>query len=157
MKSLFRAIAGLAMMSLPFTACSHPADVYPAGQPIPAVSSGGVVTTRADPAEIMQVNIAGDQLRIAVRHAGGCRDHIFSLLPSNVFLESLPVQMSVQLTHDARGDPCRALVGQELVFDLTPIRRTYQEAYRTERGVVMLRIWAPGGTEPHPGLARYEF
>lgn len=145
------------VLCLLFSACSHPADVPPIGHPIPAAASGGVITTRMDPAEILQISVAGDELRMTVRHGGGCRDHGYSLLPSGVFMESLPVQMSVQLAHDARGDLCRGIVGKDLVFDLSPIRRAYRDAYRSDTGVVVLRIWAPAASEPHPGLFRYEF
>jgi len=155
--TLTRVIASAASLCLLISACSHPSDVGPIDQPIPAAASDGSVTTRMDPAEILQISVVGDQLHMTVRYGGGCREHVFSLIPSKIFMESLPVQMSVQLAHDAHGDLCRALISQDLVFDLSSIRRAYQNAYGSDSGVVSLRIWAPGATGHHPGLYRYEF
>jgi hypothetical protein len=44
--------------------------------------------------------------------------------------------VSARLAHDADGDMCRALISEDLHFDLAPLRRHYQEAYGQGPGVI---------------------
>jgi hypothetical protein len=103
-----------------------------------------------DAMEFEQVAIRGDTLVASVRYAGGCAEHRFELVFAHLFMESDPVQMRGLLAHDARGDNCRASIGQTLRFDLTPVRDAYRAAYDVESDVVILHgNW--------PGSLRYEF
>ena len=86
--------------------------------------------------------IDGDTLTVTVSYSGGCREHDFTLVPADVFMESYPVKFNVTLVHDARGDPCEAYPTEAYAFDLTPVKELYQEAYRTEEGVMILGLWA---------------
>lgn len=99
----------------------------------------------SDPATIESASVAGDALTVQVSYGGGCREHHFALYAPAVFLESLPVQTPLTLAHDAQGDPCRALVGKELRFDLTPLRLAYERSYGAG-GTIVLNLRAPGGT-----------
>lgn len=45
------------------------------------------------------------------------------------FMESYPVQANLYLRHDAHDDPCRAIVRDSVVFDLTPIVELYRQMY----------------------------
>jgi hypothetical protein len=104
----------------------------------------------SDALEFRDIRIAGDTLIAEVSHAGGCAEHGFALVFSPVFMESRPVQVSGLLSHDARGDNCRALIMRTLRFDLTPLKQVYREAYRVESDLVVLRgNW--------PGSLRYAF
>lgn len=100
---------------------------------------------------IEKVAIDGDYLLIIVRYSGGCRTHDFHLVTSGLFMESNPVQSDLLLTHDDHGDLCEALLAAKLIFDLGPLKRTYQHAYPNAPGPIILRLrdW----TEP----VRYEF
>ena len=90
--------------------------------------------------------ITDDTLNISVSYSGGCEDHQFTLVVSDTFLESFPVQLHASLTHNANGDTCEAYPTENYRFDLTPIKKMYQTAYRQEAGTIILRLKdAPDG------------
>lgn len=84
--------------------------------------------------------ITGDMLRINVSYGGGCRTHQFTLIASDSFLESFPVQLRITLAHNANNDLCRAWLTEDYHLDLTPIKAMYQEAYRQKAGTIVLRL-----------------
>ncbi len=104
----------------------------------------------ADLLEFREVRIVGDTLEATVSYGGGCAEHGFALVFANIFLESDPVQMRGLLSHDAKGDPCRALITRTLRFDLTPLKEAYLTLYRQTSGTIIL-----GGNWPQP--LRYQF
>ena len=90
--------------------------------------------------------ITDDTLDISASYSGGCEDHQFTLVVSDTFLESFPVQLHVSLAHNANGDTCEAYPTNNYRFDLTTIKTMYQEAYRQEAGTIILRLKdAPDG------------
>lgn len=90
--------------------------------------------------------ITDDTLNISVSYSGGCEDHQFTLVVSDTFLESFPVQLHASIAHNANGDTCEAYPTENYRFDLTPIKTMYQEAYRQEAGTIVLRLKdAPDG------------
>jgi hypothetical protein len=92
------------------------------------------------------VTITDDTLTINVSHSGGCATHRFTLIASDAFLESFPVQLRITLAHNANGDLCRAWLTEDYHFDLTPIKIMYQKAYRQEAGIIILGLKdAPDG------------
>lgn len=93
-----------------------------------------------DAYEFTGMQRSGDTLTVAIRFGGGCRTHEFALLVSPAFMESYPVQMSGSLAHDAHGDTCRAIVHDTLRLDLSPLRRAYTAAYRTESDTLVLHV-----------------
>jgi hypothetical protein len=82
----------------------------------------------------------GDTLSLSIQYGGGCGVHRFALLVDPAFRESHPVQVSARLAHDSGGDPCLALIRDELRFDLAPLRRHYQAAYGPGPGVITLVV-----------------
>lgn len=84
--------------------------------------------------------IIDDTLNINVSYSGRCEDHQFTLVASDSFLESFPVQLPVSLAHNANGDTCETWLTEDYHFDLTPIKTMYQEAYRQEAGTIILRL-----------------
>ena len=90
--------------------------------------------------------ITDDTLNISVSYSGGCKDHQFTLVASDTFLESFPVQLHAFIAHNANGDTCEAYPTENYRFNLTPIKTMYQEAYRQEAGTIILRLKdAPDG------------
>ena len=90
--------------------------------------------------------ITDDTLNISVSYSGGCEDHQFTLVVSDRFLESFPVQLHASIAHNANGDTCEAYPTDNYRFDLTPIKTLYQKAYRQEAGTLILRLKnAPNG------------
>ncbi len=92
-----------------------------------------------------------------VAYSGGCQTHHFSLHAPRCFLESYPIQSDIFLAHDDADDPCDALVEQELLFDLTPLKQEYLKTYRGSDGPIILRIYPPGTRDPVEPRPRYEF
>ncbi len=90
--------------------------------------------------------IDGDILKVSLSYSGGCETHQFTLVASDSFLESFPVQLSIYIAHNANGDTCEAYPTEDYHFDLTPIKTMYQEAYQQEAGTINLRLKdAPDG------------
>ena len=90
--------------------------------------------------------ITGDTLNISVSYSGGCEEHQLTLVVPETFLESFPVQLHASIAHNANGDTCEAYPTNNYRFDLTPIKRMYQKAYRQKAGTIILRLKdAPDG------------
>ena len=85
-------------------------------------------------------SINGDTLTINVSYGGGCEKHEMTLVVSESFLESFPVQLPVSLAHNANGDNCEAWLTEDHNFDLTPIKTLYQKSYQQEAGTIILRL-----------------
>ncbi len=84
--------------------------------------------------------VEGDTLTITVSFSGGCATHDFTLVTAAAFMESDPVMLDAHLIHDGHDDPCEAYLTEHVVFDLTPLRALYREAYGADAGVVVLSI-----------------
>ena len=95
--------------------------------------------------------VTNDTLTLNVSYGGGCQTHQFTLVASDSFMESFPVQLRISLAHNANNDLCRAWLTENYHFDLTPIKTMYQEAYRQEAGTIILRL------KDAPGELIYEF
>ena len=90
--------------------------------------------------------ITGETLTINVSYSGGCATHQFTLVASDAFLESFPVQLRITLAHNANNDLCRAWLTEDYHFDLTSIKTLYQQGYQQEAGTIILRLKdAPDG------------
>ena len=110
------------------------------------------VLSGGDPYDIDAATIDGDMLLVTVSYGGGCKKHEFTLDIDGGFLESNPVQARVRLLHDANGDLCAAYITEERQFDLTPFKTLYQQGYRQQEGVIIIRLEGA----PEGGLV-YEF
>lgn len=84
--------------------------------------------------------VDGDTLKVNLSYSGGCESHQFTLVASDSFLESFPVQLPIYIAHNANGDTCEAYPTEDYHFDLTQIKTMYQEAYRQEEGTIILRL-----------------
>jgi hypothetical protein len=110
------------------------------------------VQIHMDPLEIASAKVMGNTLVLEVSYGGGCKQHEFRLYGSKGFLESYPVQAMIWLSHDADGDMCEALIREQLMFNLTPLKIEYKRGY-SDNGPVILRIYPPGSYqhfEPRP-------
>lgn len=70
---------------------------------------------------IQAAGLKGDRLILDVMYGGGCRTHTFQLNWDGKLLKSNPPQIVLNLSHDANGDTCKALISQRLQFDLSVI------------------------------------
>ena len=89
---------------------------------------------------------SGSVVVLNVSYSGGCATHRFTLVASETFMESFPVQLAVLLAHGANRDACEAWLTEDYRFDLRAIRDRYREAYGWGPGeVVLLLDDAPSG------------
>lgn len=96
--------------------------------------------------------IMNDTLTITVSYGGGCETHDVTLVafPPDTLPESYPVPLDVSLAHDANRDSCLAYLTETYVFDLTPIKTWYQEAYPDDAGTIILLL--EGAPDDSPEL-----
>jgi hypothetical protein len=100
---------------------------------------------RKDSFRIDAASVDGDLLRLDVSYEGGCEDadHDFALYSSAHLTESNPPGAPTWLSHDAGGDTCTETVQEELTFDLSPLKKSFDwdetliiglDPYRTHDG-----------------------
>jgi hypothetical protein len=72
---------------------------------------------------------------------GGCVNTApgFKLCFDGSFAESFPVQTRLRIVAD-EPSACSAWTAQERVFDLTPLRDAYRNAYQTSSGAISVGL-----------------
>jgi hypothetical protein len=110
-------------------------------------STYGLFQMEMDPVSIQKIEISGDLMTITVEYAGGCADHSFALHACSGFLESWPPQSEIMMVHEDPDDPCDAVVTEDLVFDLVPLKDTYRASQGRSR-TLKLNVFESGGP-PH--------
>lgn len=93
-----------------------------------------------DSTDLANAAISGDTLTIEASYSGGCELHDFAVCWDQSFAESAPVQVWLEIWHDANGDACEAYETQTLSFDLTPLKEAYQSGYQTNSGEITIHI-----------------
>jgi len=87
------------------------------------------------------VALDGAELVVSVGYSGGCEDHDFVLCwPDQAFMESYPVQVALEVSHDAHGDACEAWIREELRFDLSPMSQAYFDSYGSKTGTMSVNV-----------------
>ena len=104
----------------------------------------GLSADDGDPTSVDAAAITGDTLSLDVSYSGGCETHRFQICWQGGFAESAPVQVGLELWHDAAGDTCEAALSETLTFDLTPLKEAWQDAYGAESGEIT--VHTGGGT-----------
>lgn len=87
-------------------------------------------------------SVSGDTLSIDVSYGGGCETHDFQICWDGLFLESEPVQVGLEVWHDAHGDACEAEISETLTFDLSPLKQAWQDGYQQESGTITIHTEA---------------
>jgi hypothetical protein len=101
-----------------------------------------VIVSHVFPEVIKQVVVSdvafdGDLLSLTLTY-GGCDAQYFNLYVSESFMESHPVQAKT-LFKPMVEDTCKALITSKATYDLMPLKHTYQQAYGTENGEIVLQ------------------
>lgn len=87
------------------------------------------------------VHIDGDTLLVTVAYGGGCETHDFEICwPDQAFMESDPIQVSLELWHDAHDDGCEAYITEERAFDLAPLRDAWHDSYGAGPGTITIHL-----------------
>lgn len=85
--------------------------------------------------------IEEDTLHVIVSHGGGCEEHVYEICwPDQAFMESEPVQVALEIWHDANDDMCDAYLTEELAFDLTPLRDAWHDSYGAGPGIITIHV-----------------
>ena len=88
----------------------------------------GAINVPSDPIEITAVRVEGNTMFIDLNYTGGCEEHTFSVVGSEMISKSLPPIRSVQLIHSAKGDQCKKIVEETLIVNISKL------AYKQEQG-----------------------
>ena len=94
--------------------------------------------TDSDMFEIQSAKILGNSLLMVVTFSGGCAEHKFSFIGSQMVMKSLPPKRSVKLIHDKNDDSCRAVVTKTIEIDLKDI--AYKQTAGSEL-ILLLDGW----------------
>ncbi len=90
---------------------------------------------------LIDTTYAGDDIfEIEVGYSGGCEPHHFVLCWDGEFMESDPIQVNLDLRHDANNDGCEAALTEELSFDLSDLRQSYESSYGGESGIIDMNL-----------------
>ena len=76
------------------------------------------------PFTFIEVAIEGDTLIAIVQYPGGCGNHEFELEKAGFLMKSLPPKQPIKINHLSGLDPCRAIIRQELKFNVSDFRGT---------------------------------
>ena len=119
------------------------ADTGAAGGAVPDAFSD-CRASDGDSTELASAAISGDTLTIDASYGGGCEAHDFQICWDQSFAESEPVQVWLEVWHDAHGDGCEAYLSETLSFDLSPLKRAWQDGYQQASGTIT--VHTDGGT-----------
>ena len=98
-------------------------------------------TIDGDSFDVDSVTVDGDELVVSLGFGGGCEAHDFTLCwPDQTFMESHPVQVSLELFHDAHHDTCEAWVTEERRFSLRPLGAAYTASYDAKKGTIVIHL-----------------
>ncbi|MFH1143651.1 MAG: hypothetical protein V1774_03820 [Candidatus Eisenbacteria bacterium] len=95
-----------------------------------------------------RIAVDGNRLILEVGFSGCGPDHPFQLFMVGGFMESLPVQARLILSHDDLGELCDAYFTVTLMYDLRPIREAYIEAYGAPGRIILDFVDSRGETHP---------
>ncbi len=110
-----------------------------------------------DAAAILRADIRRDVLELTTHYGGGCKEHEFELYWDGLFMESNPVQVKLQLSHNSNNDICRALITENIYFDISLLKSSYSAGYHTSQGEIIVHIYEPGKIKTTRQTVRYKF
>ena len=126
MKYLF--LLSVAIFTLGCKTAKESAHQTPEISRLKITASLGEINIPSDPIEITAVRVEGNTMFIDMSYTGGCEEHTFEVIGSEMISKSLPPIRSVQLIHAAKGDQCKKIVEETLIVDISKL------AYKQEHG-----------------------
>ena len=92
-----------------------------------------------DPVTINNIWLIKDFLKFNISYGGGCEDHEFKLIATS-FMESYPVQVNIILSHEDNDDPCDMWITETYIFNLSPLKKSWQKSYNENSGIIIMNI-----------------
>ena len=92
-----------------------------------------------DPVTVNKVRLYKNIIHFNISYSGECRKHEFQLISSS-FMESAPVQINVLLSHEDNDDPCDMWITENLGFDLSSLKKSWQYQYQEKSGEITINI-----------------
>ena len=79
----------------------------------------GIYPSQSDKFDILDVKISGNIMTLKIGYSGGCKNHEFSIIGSQMISKSLPPIRNIQLIHNSNDDSCENYVTQNLDIDIS--------------------------------------
>ena len=98
------------------------------------IATLGTINVASDPIGISAIRVEGNTMFIDMNYSGGCEEHTFAVVGSEMISKSLPPILSVQLIHTANGDQCKKIIEETLKVDISKL------AYKQEVGSTIYLI-----------------
>jgi hypothetical protein len=105
-----------------------------------------ILSSYKDKARIRSISVQQSILIMDVSFGGGCEEHEFSLYSLPAFSSERMIQADLYLSHNGKGDLCKAMVHKRLIFNLLPLLDACKRQFG--RGQVSLRFHEPGYESP---------
>ncbi len=80
---------------------------------------------KKDALEVNNISFTNNLLYFETKYSGGCNEHTIELFARKENTQSSPPQIVLTLSHDARGDNCKAIISRKVVFDLMPLQKYF--------------------------------
>ncbi len=100
-------------------------DIDPPVKNILFKPTEGQSSINTDPVSIENVTITNNLLKIGATYGGGCNSHEFNLYVGNEIDKPRVLIAHIELVHDAKGDACKAIVSEDIIFNLEPFEKRY--------------------------------
>ena len=96
---------------------------------------------KKDPHFITKSRVEKSNLLLSLTYSGGCKEHKFELVAWNYFVRRPnEIQADILLSHDSNSDSCKAIIKEELCFDLSPMKSEYQKFFQSTTGTIVLLL-----------------
>jgi hypothetical protein len=92
------------------------------------VAELGDLNTKSAPFKISSVQIVGNIMTLEVNYSGGCKEHDFKMIGSNMIAKSMPPIRSIKLIDSVMDDSCKKLEIKNITVDISAL------AYKKESG-----------------------
>ena len=79
----------------------------------------GKYTSQSDQVDILDAKISGNIITLKIGYSGGCKNHEFSIIGSQMISKSLPPIRNIQLIHNSNDDNCKSYITQNLEYDIS--------------------------------------
>jgi hypothetical protein len=86
----------------------------------------GLFSKTNDSYTLEEVTIEGNFMILKVSYSGGCEQHDFRLIGSEMLSKSLPPIRAIQLVHNSKGDKCKSIVNETLKFSISNLAYKYE-------------------------------